>query len=134
MLATISFISGNLKESSLRGAMIERERVLRALQKSWSRETSTKWSVANPALGQYSVTALVVLDRFGGHLLKTRVGEAWHFYNEIDDEVCDFTAEQFEAGVRYEHSPATREEALADTSLTQLLRLAQAFDAKWGED
>jgi hypothetical protein len=114
--------------------MIDRERVLRTLQNSWSHETSTKWSAANPALGQCSVTALTVQDRFGGRLLKTRVGEAWHFYNEIDGEVCDFTAEQFEEKVPYEHSPATREEALADTSLTQLFRMAEAFDAKWGED
>jgi hypothetical protein len=114
--------------------MIDRERVLRTLQKSWSRETSTKWSPTNPALGQCSVTALAMQDRFGGRLLKTRVGEAWHFYNEIDGEVCDFTAGQFEEGVSYQHSPATREEALADTSPSQLLRLAEAFDVKWTED
>jgi hypothetical protein len=54
-------------------------------------------------------------------------------FTPIDGEVWDFTAEQFEERVPYEDSPATREEALADTSLTQLFRLAEAFDAKWGE-
>ena len=54
--------------------MIDRERVLRTLQKSWSQKTSTKWSAANPASGQCSVTALAVQDRVGGRLLKTRVG------------------------------------------------------------
>jgi hypothetical protein len=114
--------------------MIDRERVLRALRKSWSHETSTKWSAPNPALGQCSVTALVVQQRFGGRLLKTRVGEAWHFYNEIDGEVCDFSAEQFENAVNYQHAPATREEALADASLGQVTRLAEVFDEKWTED
>jgi hypothetical protein len=115
-------------------AMIDCQRVLRTLRKSWSQETSTKWSAKNPALGQCSVTALAVQGRFGGRLLKMRVGEAWHFYNEIDGEVCDFTAEQFAERVPYEHSAATPEEALADTSVTQLLRLGEAFDAKWGDD
>lgn len=114
--------------------MIDNERVLRKLQKSWSRETSTKWSTENPSLGQCSVTALVVQQRFGGRLLKTRVGEAWHFYNEIDGQVCDFTAEQFGTKVPYQHTSATRDEALANTSLDQLNRLGEVFDANWKKD
>ena len=33
-----------------------------ALFKSWSLESSSEWSKANPAKGQYGVTALVVND------------------------------------------------------------------------
>jgi hypothetical protein len=80
------------------------------------------------------VTALVVQHCFGGRLLKTRVGEAWHFYNEIDGQLCDFTAEQFDDDVAYQHLAATREEALADTSPTQVSHLAAAFEEKWAED
>ena len=40
-------------------------------------------------------------DRFGGGLLKTRVGDGWHFCNEIDSEVHDFTSQQFEQPLTY---------------------------------
>jgi len=54
------------------------------------------------ARGQCSVTALVVQDLFGGTLLETRVGAAWHFYNRIDGERCDLTAGRFAERVAYD--------------------------------
>jgi hypothetical protein len=113
--------------------MIDRWRILRALQSSWSQRTSTKWTAANPALGQCSVTALVLQDQFGGRLLKTQVHDAWHFYNEIDGEVYDFTAQQFPQPLTYHHELATRAEALADTSLEQYRHLRDAFGKNWRE-
>lgn len=111
--------------------MIEQDKILDAVRRSWSIGTSTKWTLANPAAGQCSVTALVVQDHFGGRLLKTRVGDAWHFYNELAGEACDFTSQQFTSPVEYTHSTATRDEVLADTSVEQYERMAKAFVAHW---
>lgn len=111
--------------------MIERDRILGAVRRSWSSGMSTKWTLANPAAGQCSVTALVVQDHFGGRLLKTRVGDAWHFYNELAGEACDFTSQQFTCPVEYTHAAATREEVLADTSAEQYERMTKAFVTNW---
>ena len=111
--------------------MPDRRRILVALRRCWSSQTSSKWSPSRPAAGQCSVTALVVHDRFGGRLLKTRLPDGWHFYNELDGVVHDFTAEQFETPVEYEHEPATRSEALRDTTQSQYACLRAAFAFEW---
>ncbi len=99
------------------------------LRRCWSRRTSSKWSPKNPANGQCSVTALVIQDHFGGQLLKTKVDGQWHFYNEIDGVVYDFTDSQFAEPILYEHKPATRVEAFADTTQEQYARLTRKFSA-----
>lgn len=71
------------------------EKVSEVLQRCWSVKTSRKWTERNPGLGQCSVSALVVQDWFGGKILKTKVGDAWHFYNEINHQAYDLTASQF---------------------------------------
>jgi hypothetical protein len=73
------------------------------------------------------VTALVVQDRFGGRLLKTRAGEAWHFYNKIDGMACDFKASQFAEAIRHDALPASRSEALEDATMEQADVLARRF-------
>ena len=97
------------------------------LAKAWSLDTSSKWSAARPALGQCSVTALVVQDVFGGALLKTQVGDDWHFYNLIDGCRFDLTAEQFERAILYDDLPASREDAFSDTSPRQYRSLRTAL-------
>lgn len=92
------------------------ERIRSALKTAWSIETSSKWLPDNPALGQCGVTALVVQDLLGGDILKTRTGDAWHFYNRIGGKRLDFTQAQFSSPIVYSDFPADREEALADTS------------------
>jgi hypothetical protein len=42
-----------------------------ALLKSWSINSSSKWTKDNPAKGQCGVTALVVNDLLGGLIRKT---------------------------------------------------------------
>lgn len=111
--------------------MIDQNRILDVLRRCWSKQTSSKWTLSNPALGQCSVTALVLQDYFGGRLLKTKVGDAWHFYNEIQHIAYDFTAEQFSESIEYTHQPANRAEALADTTLEQYQSLSESFSAKW---
>ena len=72
-----------------------------------------------PATGQCSVTALVVNDVFGGEILKTRTTLGVHFYNRIGDRRWDLTISQFRQPIPFEDLPATREEAMADTSPKQ---------------
>lgn len=98
------------------------------LARSWSRASARQYTPENPALGQCSATALVVQAAYGGELLKTRVGEAWHFYNRIDGVAHDFTAAQFAVPIRYDDVSATHDEALADTSPEQVAALAEAFN------
>jgi hypothetical protein len=104
-------------------------RVLAALEASWSEESSSQWSRGNPACGQCNVTALVVHERYGGELLKTRVREDWHFYNRIGGKIYDFTAFQFAAPIRYDDVAASQGDALAGTSVAQVTALARRFDA-----
>ncbi len=99
------------------------------LERAWSRSTSSLWTRDNPARGQCGVTSLAVQDRLGGAILKTRVGDAWHFYNLIDAVVIDFTASQFSSAVVYDDLPATREEAMSDTSPEQYAALIHALDS-----
>jgi hypothetical protein len=65
----------------------------------------------------------------GGELLKTRVADAWHFYNRIDGRRWDLTVSQFATPIGYDDLPSSRQEALADTSrqkyTTLVERLAQ---------
>ncbi len=53
--------------------------VLNALRKSWSIQSSSKWSVDNPAKGQCGVTSLVVQDILGGEIRKTFLRKAGTF-------------------------------------------------------
>lgn len=93
----------------------------------WSPESATTYSADNPAKGQCSVTALLAQEKLGGELLKTSVGEAWHFYNRVEGERVDFTSGQFGGPIRYDDEPASREEAIRDTSPEQLSALRRAL-------
>lgn len=109
------------------------EAVHRRLRRAWSAATSGKWRADAPALGQCSVTALLLRDRYGAELLSTSTPWGPHFYNRIDGERVDLTAEQFAAmdGAvpPYLDRPASRAEAMADTTPGQYAALIRAFDA-----
>ena len=98
---------------------IKEKRIYEALIKSWSIETSSKWTIENPAKGQCGVTALVVQDIYRGEIKKTKVREAWHFYNFIDGQRFDFTEVQFNEKLNYMDVESNREEAFADTNEKQ---------------
>ncbi len=70
-----------------------------ALQNSWSAETSNDprgWSLKNPARGQCAVTALIVQDYFGGHLIRCKVDNNTHYFNILpDNSEIDLTLNQF---------------------------------------
>ena len=98
---------------------VKEKRIYEALIKSWSIETSSKWTSENPAKGQCGVTALVIQDICGGQIKKTKIGEVWHFYNCIDGKRFDFTGAQFNRELDYMDEKSNREEAFADINEKQ---------------
>ncbi|REB76097.1 YunG family protein [Bacillus sp. 522_BSPC] len=104
---------------------IQIKEIKKALLKSWSLESSSKWSLNNPAKGQCGVTALVVNDLLGGEIKKTKLPEGWHFYNFINKKRCDLTATQFKEDILYEDILSNREEAFTDTNEKQYNYLKQ---------
>lgn len=113
------------------------EEVRRRLRRAWSAATSGGWREGAPALGQCSVTALLLHDRFGAELLSTPTPWGAHFYNRVGGERLDLTAEQFAAlggagPPAYRDRPASRDEAMADTSPDRYAALLAAFDAAGG--
>jgi len=106
--------------------------VLARLHHAWSAASSSRWRPEAPALGQCSVTALLLQDRFGGEILQTPTPWGPHFYNRIEGRRVDLTAAQFAAmGAAvppYLDRPASRAEALADTSPAQYAALRRGWD------
>jgi hypothetical protein len=100
-----------------------------ALRSSWSARTSAGWRADNPARGQCNVTALLANDLFGGDILKTPLPDGDHFYNRIDGDRIDFTADQFDTPVDYVDLPSSRTEALAGTTLEKYEALRSEFHA-----
>ena len=98
--------------------------LVRALRRAWSIETSPQWSPHDPARGLGPVTALVFHDRFGGEILKTPVGDDWHFYNRVEGRLCDFAADQFAELPDYLNLPSNRDEALAGLALERYQAVA----------
>lgn len=89
------------------------------MNKCWSINSSSKWTLENPENGQCGVTSLVVNDFFGGHILKTETPDGWHYYNSIDHKRYDFTKSQFQHEPIYLDILSNREEAFSDTNLEQ---------------
>lgn len=87
-----------------------------ALLEAWSGESSSSWSPGNPAAGHCSVTSLVFQDMFGGDILVTNTTGGRHFYNMLDGVRWDLTVSQFDHPIPFEDLPATRAQALSDTS------------------
>ncbi|MGE7865128.1 YunG family protein [Bacillus paramycoides] len=98
---------------------IKIKQIYEALRKSWSIETSSKWTSENPAKGQCGVTALIVQELCGGEIKKTKIGEVWYFYNMVDEKRHDFTWSQFHKKLKYMDIKSSREEAFADTNEIQ---------------
>ncbi|MGG1217278.1 hypothetical protein ABE236_07325 [Priestia endophytica] len=105
--------------------MVSIKNVRDALYKSWSTESSSKWTRENPANGQCGVTSLVVNDLLGGEIVKTKCVSGWHFYNKLNGMCYDFTEDQFSKAIEYQDIPSSREEAFADTNLQQYNALRQ---------
>lgn len=104
------------------------KKTLEALKKSWSAESSSKYELENASKGQCSVTAIVIQRKFGGEILKTKINDNWHYYNQISNSIYDFTSEQFDVEVAYENKKSSVEEALTDCNTSQVAALWSRFN------
>lgn len=76
------------------------------LEKCWGPDTSAtpEWPQDCPSNGQCAVTALVLQDYEGGHLIRVRTLSGSHYYNRLADGTdADLTRDQF--GPREEFGP-----------------------------
>lgn len=97
----------------------------KALYKSWSIDTSSKWTRQNPAKGQCGVTALIVNEMLEGDIAKTKIQGNWHFYNIINGKRYDFTESQFETPIEYDDTLSNQSEAYMNTNEKQYTILKQ---------
>lgn len=117
------------------------QRVKRALERSWSAESSVCFSpAAHPSYGQCAQTAIVVCETFGGKILRTTGwhGSGNHFYNCIDGMRVDFTAGQFSMAdysyaLTYEDHPSNVQEAEDETVPGQVEALRFSFRRAFDE-
>jgi hypothetical protein len=118
-----------------------KEKIQLALQQSWSAATSVCYSEDAPAsYGQCAPTAVVILENFGGEILKT---DGWppkgrHFYNRIDGIRYDFTADQFKNPeyyheIEYKDLPSSAIEAATETLPGQIDAMRIAFKKAFSE-
>ena len=105
----------------------DRDAVLVRLRAAWCEGTSSRYTPETPARGQCGVTALVVQAFHGGDIVWTPVDRRAHFYNFVDGERADLTAEQFDTVPDYRDSPTTRAAALSDTTPEQYATLARRY-------
>lgn len=59
------------------------------------------WDNTNPTLGHCAVVALLVNDYFGGEIYKIKVDGISHYFNYVDSNIIDLTAEQFNKKISY---------------------------------
>ena len=119
-------------------------RIRQALLSSWSPNTCDIFTKAmHSSYGQCAQTAIVVQEHFGGEILQT---SGWppngrHFYNRVDGERLDFTAEQFSCNPQYQlqisyaDTPSNAFEAQTEASPIQIATMRSAFSlALQGQD
>jgi hypothetical protein len=110
----------NLYQDSKILSKEEFEKIGKALEKSWCKETATfgnitkTWSNLNPAYGQCLMSAVVINDLFGGKLVYDRTNH--HYWNQLPDGTeQDFTRIQFKKGIDFVITKyRTKEEVLSD--------------------
>ncbi len=112
------------------------------LRAAWSKETSAdpkNWAPINPAWGQCAVSVLMLQRAFGGEIFRlpiprdsrkkiTALGS--HYFNKINGQIIDVSAEQFEER-EYKHiiakvrlaMPQKREELLENPDTRKRLEL-----------
>ena len=58
-------------------------------------ECRNEWNDNNKTLGHCAIVALLINDYFGGNICRIKGDGISHYFNIIDDEIIDFTSEQF---------------------------------------
>ncbi len=107
-----------------------KDEIYRILKNCWCIQTSSLWTIDNPAKGQCGVTSLIINDYFDGTILKTFTVKGWHFYNYINGKRYDFTKSQFAHEIPYSDFASTRDEAFSDTNQDQYNILKKRFEDK----
>ena len=114
-------------------------KVRRALEASWSEKTSYCYNpnLAPASYGQCAGTAIVIYERYGGEILRSEIirsdgKKLRHFYNRIDGQRLDFTADQLEMSehwsmAEYLDIPSSDAEAETELMPGQLDELRRAF-------
>lgn len=59
------------------------------------------WDDDNPTLGHCAIVSLLVNDYFGGEIYKIKVDGISHYFNLIDNDIVDFTSNQFNKNINY---------------------------------
>ncbi len=107
------------------------DKLTRVLSKAWSLETASpksrpKWSIDNKALGQCTVTALVVNDLFGGDIIYDT--ENNHMWNLLPDGTeQDFSREQFEGEVNFNHGLAVTRDEILNSEKAEIAETAKRY-------
>jgi hypothetical protein len=105
-----------------------------ALETSWSERTCLIFNSDVPSANHCAQTAIVLQRIFDGEILMTRVRDGmFHFYNRIDGEREDFTADQFTAvegdthQLEYDDKIVGLADAMQYTNSQQVEHLAREF-------
>ena len=114
-------------------------KIRRALANSWSERTSVCYnpSIAPLSYGQCAATAVVIFETFGGEILRSEIlrhngTTARHFYNRIEGQRLDFTADQLDipgywSMPKYLDIPSSAAEAETELMPGQLEAMRSAF-------
>lgn len=98
--------------------------------KFWSKETShyEDWSIGNPSYGQCAISALALQKIMGGELAKLILdnGDS-HYFNIIDGNVYDLTADQFQSPIDYSsYEIVSKDLLLSNTDMASRFRVFYA--------
>lgn len=116
-------------------AQIDKLELVKAvIIKAWVRETASPlaaadWTESNPSLGQCAVTALLVHEMIGGHIMRTVVpGLGSHYYNILPDgRVCDLTRAQFPKGTEIPDGKIAEREDVLGTERARAARTQERY-------
>ncbi len=110
-------------EPDAEGMIMENNIVLYAIRASWDNETAYPMPESNllsgdSSTGQCAITAALIQEYFGGEIRKGLVnGTIKHYWNILDGEKLDITAEQFYLPINItEEKRVDRDILLADES------------------
>lgn len=82
------------------------------------------WTNENKTFGMCAITSLILNDHYGGDIAKIRINNVSHYFNIIDNEIIDFTAEQFNVKIDYSnYIVIERNSLLVDDTITRYTKL-----------
>ena len=93
------------------------------LNKIYSKDTCyplcrDTWNIDNPTLGHCAIVSLIVNDYFGGEIYKVKVDGISHYFNIVNNEIVDLTANQFNKEIDYSNKELKVREEIFDNEDT----------------